>query len=110
MTNVIATVSGGTGGNYGVYNSASSLTIQNSTISVSGGYGIYNFAAPGSHTVKVNNSQIAGSTSTIFNNGAFANHVGASLLDGGAVVAGGGTFTCVFDYNAGYVALDANCQ
>lgn len=110
MANVIATVSGGTGGSFGVYNSAASLTIQNSTISVSGGYGIYNSAALGSHTVKVSNSQIAGSASTIFNNGPFANYVGASLLDGGAVIAGGGTFTCIFDYNASYVALNANCQ
>jgi hypothetical protein len=96
-----------------VYNYSSSPTIHNSTISASGGtsnYGIYNDATSGAHTVTVNNSQITGSTNTIRNDSEFTTRIGASKLDGGAVNANGGTLTCVFTYNASYVALNATCQ
>jgi len=111
MTNVTATASGG-GGNYGVYNGPSSPTIQNSTISASGGtsnYGIYNTATSGTYTVTVNNSQITGSTNTIRNDSEFTVRVGASLLDGGAVSAGGGTVTCAGVYDENYVFYASTC-
>lgn len=59
-------------------------------IAASGGtnnYGIYNEATGGSYMVKVNNSQIRGSTNTIRNDSEFVIRFGASQLDGGAVVA-----------------------
>jgi len=103
---------GGTNG-CGVYNSSSSPTIQNSAISASGGtsgnYGIYNTAGSGTYTVTVNNSQVMGSTNTIRNDAEFTTRVGASKLEGGAVT-GGGTFACVFTYNASHTALNATCQ
>jgi hypothetical protein len=111
MTNVTATGLGGAD-NRGVYNFHSSPTIQNSTISASGGtsnYGIYNTATGGTYTVTVNNSQITGSTNTIRNDTEFTVRVGASKLDGGAVT-GGGTFACVFTYNASHTSLNSTCQ
>ncbi|MBI4786174.1 MAG: hypothetical protein HY782_03900, partial [Chloroflexi bacterium] len=94
---------------YGVYNDYSSPTIQNSVIRASGGsnnYGIYNDAIGGSHTLRINNSQITGSTRTIRNDAEFTTRVGASLLDGGAVDANGGTVTCagVYDENYAFTA------
>jgi len=112
MTSVTANASGGTN-SYGVYNDSSLPTINNSVISASGGtdnYGIYNYAPSGAYTVLVNNSQISGSTNTIYNDPNFTTRVGASQLDGGAVFVGGGTFTCIGAYDENYVALDATCQ
>ena len=111
MTNVTVTASGGTTSR-GVYNDSSSPTIQNSTIRATNGtnnYGIYNSATSNTYTVNVNNSQILGSTNTILNDTEFTTRVGASKLEGGAVM-GGGTLVCVFSYNASYVALNATCQ
>jgi hypothetical protein len=107
MTNVTVRASGGTS-NYGVYNTSSSPTIQNSSISASGGisnnYGIYNNATSGLHTVTVNNSQITGSTNTIFNDTEFTTRIGASKLDGGAVNVNGGTVTCIGAYDENYTS------
>jgi hypothetical protein len=91
-----------------VYNTSSSPTIQNSSISASGGisnnYGIYNNATSGLHTVTVNNSQITGSTNTIFNDTEFTTRIGASKLDGGAVNVNGGTVTCIGAYDENYTS------
>jgi len=90
-----------------VFNYSSSPTIQNSTISASGGtnnYGIYNFASSGVYTVTVNNSQITGSTNTIRNTSQFTTRVGASKLDGGAVNVNGGTVTCIGAYDENYTS------
>ena len=112
MTSVTATASGGTR-SCGVYNRWSSATIQNSAISASGGtddnYGIYNYAESGSHTVKVDNSRITGSTATILNDSEFATYVGASLLDGGDVYTGGGTVTCAGVYDENYTFYASTC-
>ena len=115
MTEVTASASGGTtSDNYGVYNDSSSPIINNSAISASGGtnnYGISNTASSGSYTVRVNNSQIGGSTSTIQNVAEFTTLVGASQLSGGAIdVSGGGTLTCIGVYDASYLALNSTCQ
>ena len=111
MTNVTATASGGYN-SYGVYNASSSPTIHNSTIRGSGGtsgsYGIYNVAPSGSHTVRVDNSQVTGSTNTIYNTGSFTTLIGVTLLDGGAVT-GGGTVTCAGVYDENYVFYASTC-
>jgi hypothetical protein len=111
MTNVTATGLGGTY-SYGVYANASSLTIQNSIISASGGtnnIGIKNYATSGSYTVTLNNSQVTGSTNTIINHSEFTTRVGASLLDGGAVNANGGTVTCAGVYDEAYAFYASTC-
>jgi hypothetical protein len=113
MINVTSSASGGAN-NYGVYNnSSSSPIIQNSAISASGTtgnrYGIANFAGNGSYTVKISNSQITGATNTIYNNAKFTVRVGASLLDGGPVVANGGTVTCAGVYDENYAFYPNTC-
>ncbi|MCX6032817.1 MAG: hypothetical protein NT169_26470 [Chloroflexi bacterium] len=113
MTDVTATASGGTGA-YGVYNYNSSPTIQNSTIAASGGtnnYGIYNTAGLDldTFTVKVSNSQITGSTSTIRNDSKYTTRVGASQLAGEAASAGGGPMTCAGVYDENYAFYASTC-
>ena len=107
MTNVTAKASGGTNST-GVHNQqSSSPTIQNSTLSGSGGtnnYGIFNNATGGTSTVRVNNSQITGSTNTIRNDSEFTTRIGASKLDGGAVNVNGGTVTCIGAYDENYTS------
>jgi hypothetical protein len=111
MNNVTATATGGTY-NYGIWNALSSPTIQNSVISASGGYpndGIHNYATSGSYTVKINNSQINGSNSTIYQVDTFyTTQVGASQLAGGGAF--GGTYNCVASYNGNYAPLNSTCQ
>jgi hypothetical protein len=111
LNNVTATASGGTT-DYGVWNVASSPTIQNSMISASGGYpndGIHNEASSGSYTVKISNSQITGSNSTIYQvDTYYTTQVGASQLAGGGVF--GGTYLCAASYNGNYTPLDSTCQ
>jgi len=108
MMNVTASGSGGTN-NYGVFNDSSSPTINNSAISTSSAivlginnYGIYNSASSGIYTVSVNNSQVTGSTNTIYNDPFFITYIGASQLSGGAVFGGGGTVTCAGVYDEAY--------
>jgi hypothetical protein len=106
MTHVIASASGDDTA-YGVYNYESPLTMTDVTASASGGttgnYGIYNVGnLAGDYTVKVNNSQITGGTSTIYNGEGFTTFIGASLLDGGAIT-GLGVVTCAGVYNESYV-------
>jgi hypothetical protein len=104
-----ATASGGSN-NYGVWNASSSPTIQNSVISASGGTndGLHNVATSGSYTVKLNNSQITGNTSTIYQDSHYTTQVGASQLAGGGAF--GGTYICVASYNGSYTALDGTCH
>jgi hypothetical protein len=111
MTGVTASASGGTD-SYGVYNNnASSPTIQNSVLIASGGtsnYGIRNLALSGSYTVTVNNCQVTGSSTTIYNDDNFTTLVGASLLSGGPV-GGSGTVTCAGVYDETYTWSDSAC-
>ena len=106
MTNVSVSASASGGAfSFGVYNARSSPTINNSVISASGGtgnYGIVNVAGRGSYTVLVNNSQISGSSNTIYNDPNFTTRIGASQLSGGAVTLGGGTVTCAGVYDENY--------
>jgi hypothetical protein len=112
MTNVKAIASGGLLTSCGVLNDNSDLTINNSLISASGGdssYGIKNHADYGSYTLSVKNSQIIGSTNTIYNNSYYITTVGASQLSGGPVFVSG-TYHCVGVYDGDYNALNATCQ
>jgi len=112
MTNVNASASGGII-NYGVQNILSSLTINNSLISASEGtennYGIHNSAGSLSYTLSVNNSQIIGSTNTIYNDPNYIVNIGVSQLSGGAV-SDDGAYHCVGVYDGDYNALDETCQ
>ncbi|MBU0492845.1 MAG: hypothetical protein KKB13_13435 [Chloroflexi bacterium] len=112
MTDVTASASGGST-NYGVYNTSSSPTISNSTLrasdGTSGNYGLYNYALSSSYTVRVSNSQVAGSTNTIYNNAQFTTYVGATLLDGEAVAPNGGTITCAGVYDEAYAFYASTC-
>ena len=106
MTNITASAWGGED-SFGVYNLSSSPTINNSIISAQNGdtnRGIYNTASSGAHTVRVNNSQISGSTNSILNDTEFTTRVGASQLSGGAVIAGGGTVSCIGVYDENYAS------
>ncbi len=110
MTNVTAIGSGGTTAS-GLYNSGSSPTVQSSSLSASGGtnnYGIYNTASSGTHTVTVHNSQIGGSTNTIYNDSEFTTRIGASKLDGGPA-GGGGVFACAGVYDENYTFYASTC-
>jgi len=112
MTNVIASASGG-GNTRAVNIISSSPAIQDSVLHASGAtnnYGIYNFASSGAYTIKINHSQVTGSTNTIFNDSHFTMQIGATLLEGGAVLANGGTLTCVGAYSGSYAALNNTCQ
>jgi hypothetical protein len=105
MTNVTATASGASTNN-GVYNASSSPTMTNVTATASGGtynYGIYNKASSGDYTVTVNNSQITGSTNTIFNDTPFFTKIGASQLSGGPI-ASSGFVICVGVYDENYAS------
>lgn len=97
---------------YGVLNGTSSPIIEGSTIKASGGtdgnFGIWN-ASLESNTLKVNNSQISGSTNTISNTTQFTTLVGASQLDGGPVLPNVGTITCAGVYDENYVFFANTC-
>jgi hypothetical protein len=111
MTNVNASASEGTG-SYGVFNGNSSPAIQNSLISARYGtnnYGIYNSATESAYTVKINHSQVTGSTNTIYNDSHYTTRVGTTLLDGGAALANSGTLTCAGVYDESYVFYANTC-
>jgi hypothetical protein len=110
MTDVTASASGGTN-SYGVYNETSVLTMTNVTASASGGasnYGVYNIGSlvlP--NHVQVNNSQITGSTTTIFSDNSSLTRVGASQLSGGPI--SGFTVVCAGVYDENYTFYASTC-
>jgi hypothetical protein len=95
------------------WNDSAQPTILNSTMTASGGNpndGIHNVSTSGTYTVKINNSQITGTTSTIYSSSsAWTIQVASSQVSGGGVN-GSGIYTCVFSYNASYAALNSTCQ
>jgi hypothetical protein len=111
VINVTAIASGGSSGNYGMWNDSSSPTIQNCVISASGGTndGLHNIASSGTYTVKISNSQISASTSTIYQDSHYTTRVGASQI-AGAGAFGTGTYVCVVSYDENYAALNSSCQ
>ena len=83
------------------------MTIQNSTISGSGGahgWGI----STGVNTVTVNNSQISGSEYTV-NAGSATIKIGGSQLNGGSISNSGSTVTCAGVYDEAYTFYPNTC-
>ncbi|MCA9934367.1 MAG: hypothetical protein KC415_10610 [Anaerolineales bacterium] len=112
-TLIDATISA-SGGSFAiaVYNNNASATLQHCTLQASGGtgsYGIYNETYTGSYTVRVDNSQVTGSTNAIFNSANFATLIGATLLDGGTDATSGGTITCAGVYDEAYTFYASAC-
>jgi hypothetical protein len=109
MIAVTATASGGSN-NYGVWNAASTATLLNCVLRASSGTndGMHNIASSGTYIIKINNSQVSGGSSTIYQDSHFTTQVGASQLDGGGAF--GGTYLCVASYNGSYIALDGTCH
>jgi len=80
-------------------------------LSASGGTynsGLHNSADGGIYAVTVRNSQVTGSTNTIFNDSEYTTLVAATLLDGGAV-SNLGTLTCAGVYDEAYVFYASTC-
>src|SRR5207248_1993696 len=113
MTDVIATASGAsTGLDIGVFNQESSAILEGVTAKGSGAsnnYGVWNTASTGSYTVKINHSQITGSTGTVLNDSHFTTLIGGSLLDGVAP-SGGGTLTCAGVWDGAYAFHASTCS
>lgn len=104
-----ATASGGSN-NYGVWNEFSSPTIKHSIISASDGLsdGLHNTATGNTYTINIDDSQITGGTSTLYQTSHYTTRLGASQLIGAGVF--GGTYVCVASYNGNYAALNSSCQ
>jgi len=115
LMTVKASASGpATSTNYGIKTSNGFFSIENSSISATGGienYGIHINAYSGAYTMTVDNSQIKGSTNAIMNDLAENNittYVGASQLHGGPF-AGSGTEVCAGVYDEDYTFYPDTC-
>ena len=107
ITGLVAQASGASSYNYGIHATSTNLTIQNSTISGSGGahgWGI----STGVNTVTVNNSQISGSEYTV-NAGSATIKIGGSQLNGGSISNSGSTVTCAGVYDEAYTFYPSTC-
>jgi len=101
--------SGGGANAIALYNASAPLSIMSVTAAASGStqsFGVYNDT---SGAVKISNSAIKGTTSTVHNGSGAKAFVGTTQLDGGTV-SNLGTLTCVGAYDTNYVALGTNCQ
>jgi hypothetical protein len=113
-----ATLAGGSftarGGNkaWGIYNSgnlqAQGVTALGENASINN-YGLHNAADFGTYTVTLGSSQLTGASTPIFNDDEFTTLVGASLLDGGAIVTTTGTITCAGVYDENYAFYASTC-
>jgi len=95
---------------YGIQNDAAGALIQRSMVEGSGaiGYAVFNIGGPGSFVVRIDQSDLVGSTRTVQNITGFTTQVGASRLAGGPV-AGGGTVTCAGTFDEGYDFFSTSC-
>lgn len=139
LVHVSIVVSGGASNNWGIFNSASSPTIQDTTIAATGngtaglrmnggnpvitqstisgtngtnGQGI-NTSGAGTHTVKIDHSIIVGDSGTgssIASTDSYEFYVGASLVQGDVDVFVPADITCAQSYDGNYADVDANCQ
>ncbi|RJR26654.1 MAG: hypothetical protein C4582_01395 [Desulfobacteraceae bacterium] len=119
--------------NYGIMNSSSSFTLEDSTVEASGGtyaYGIVNISSSPlirkttisgtggtysfglytyiSGTIKINDSSINGTTNSINNGSGVTTRVGNSQLEGGATF-NQGTLTCAGVYDENYTFSQNTC-
>jgi len=98
---------------YGIYNynasMATSMVVNGSQIS-GNQYGFY-ISGSGSYTptVSINNSQVSGSTNTIYTNLSSLIRIGASQLSGGPVSVGSGTVKCAGVYDENYDFYASTC-
>ncbi len=104
MDDVTIAASGGTA-NCGVYNNNSSFTMKGVTISASS-QGVCNNGS-GNFRATIDDSTIGGVYQTISNNASYALRVGASKLEGGAVV--GPLVTCAGVYDENYTFYPNTC-
>jgi hypothetical protein len=140
LTHVYAEVSGGTSNNWGIFNSASSPTIDDSSILATGnspaglrmnggnplikestisgtngtsGQGI-NTSGGGTHTVKIDRSSVVGDSggtgSSIISTDTYVFLVGASMLQGDVDVVAPAVIDCAQSYDGNYIDLNATCQ
>ena len=92
----------------GVYNVYSSATMKDVTIS-DYQYGVWNSGSSGNFSVTMDTSTVRSSISTIYNTQHYVTRVGASKLEGGAVVPNGGLVTCAGVYNENYTFFPNTC-
>ena len=115
MTNVTATASGGSTENTGAYIYFQSFpTIRESVISASGtaSRGVWGqVLLDGTALVKIENSEVKGTTGTVRAEGGYKVNVGASKLDGGAVstVGTGSEVKCAGVHDENYVFSTNTC-
>jgi len=110
IQNSAFSASGGSLQSNGVLNDSCTVNLQNSVVSATGApnnLGIVGNALHGGSTVNVDASQITGSTNTINNSSLDITFVGASKLVGGPVV--GGTAICAGVYNGSYTFFASIC-
>jgi hypothetical protein len=94
--------------NYGVFNDSSSPAINNCIVRASGGYayGLYNIGSGAA--VRVNHSQISAETLTILTS--LPVLIGASQLEGGSMIgSNGATVTCAGVYDENYTFYANTC-
>jgi hypothetical protein len=70
--------------------------------------GVYSTAGGGSYTVMIHGSQIT-AASPIIGDVEFATLIGATYLNGGAVLPNGGTVTCAAVYDEAFVFYASLC-
>ena len=88
-----------------------SLTMHNSVIKAMNGnlnLGVYSTAGGGSYTVMIHGSQIT-AASPIIGDVEFTTLIGATYLNGGAVLPNGGTVTCAAVYDEAFVFYASLC-
>lgn len=104
---------GGTGFTVGVHNEDSEGELRDCTVTASGGGGAehavtgFDSTGSGAFTCDVQHSRLEGAASSISAPGTFTVRVGASQLAGG--VSGAATYTCVHAYDGSFAALGAAC-
>jgi hypothetical protein len=106
MDTVKIVVSGGASC-FGAIITNSQLSLTNVKIDASGGATTIGVYSSGSSIVKIRNAIIKSSSSTIVVDAGGQVFVGASHLNGGAVI--GSVLTCVGAYNSSWTALNTSC-
>jgi hypothetical protein len=138
FTHLHVEVDGATSQNWGVFVSASSPTVHDSKIDVSGtgAYGFrmnggnpkidnsvieatngsdgeaFNTSGGGTWTIYIDRSSLIGDAggNSLTSTDNYDFYVATSFLSGPAAFGGTADFICVFNYDAAYTELDANCQ
>jgi hypothetical protein len=101
----------GTTDNRAIQVQDASLTMHNSVVEAVNGstnLGVFNTASSGSYTVTIHNSQIT-ADSPLLNDAEFTTLIGATYLNGGAVLPSGGTVTCAGVYDEAFVFYASTC-